>query len=594
MRRRLISALLLIFAAPLSAQEDLRPALSAHVEFTDMAGAPLVRPEPGKPFEVTVKVENRLGADPPAGLQLAGWLRPVEDDNLGCVEAARSFFATGRLPRGAIKLNGALIGVASEDGSFTIVDPEINLASANLLGAARLEEVAADLAADIAGRRFIAALERRGEVVEIAVPDAAAKVLVDGLSRPNAVHPTQGGAVWVLESGDDRLGRIEADGRVTVVGKGVRHMVPSPPGDTLATSGPGGATLRDAATGKTRIELGGSVDHAVALADFEETFALATLTAGTVDIRYVDAPDTPVTVDLSTSIKATRLAAGPEGRWILAHDPASAAPVALIDVGRGAVIQSIATPGAISEIAFTDRAAYLMTSDQSRIGVLDLAAIRADRPTQLREVMLGQTRQKPLGHARYLAPLWPQPGMIAVHAESYTGFIVHDYSMMGDAPPMSAIRLRGGVPRLVAGFDRSFREVAPGIFRTTALLPSPGHYELVTTTGIGALSFCAPLPAMQGAADDDTPASGHLVAEPVDAGHVRLSFRGEDGAPVGEAHFRVLVTGLATPWRHTVMLQSDAAGKATDILALPAGGPVVIAAQDRDGRSFHPLVMEAP
>ncbi|HEY9037869.1 MAG TPA: hypothetical protein VIN05_02860 [Roseovarius sp.] len=588
--RRLICALLLVLAAPLTAQEEQRPALSALVDFTDMNGAPLVRPEPGVPFEVTVKIENQLGADPPAGLQLAGWLRPIEEGNLGCVEAARSFFATGRLPRGAIKLNGALIGVASEDGSFTIADPEINLASANLLGAARLDEPASGLAVDIGGRRFVAALTDRGEVVEIAVPNATVKVLAEGLAHPVAVHPAPDGTIWALEAGRDSLGRIGADGQLTVVATGVRHMVPSPPGDTLATSGPGGAALRNTATGQPWIEVSGAVDHAVALADFEETFALATLTGGTVAIRYADAPETPVPLYLHA--RATRLAAGPEGRWILAYDPRSTGAVMLIDVGRGAVIQSIATPGPVSEIAFTDRAAYLMTSDQSRIGVLDLAAIRPDRPTQLREVMLGQARHQPLEHAGYLAPLWPQPGMIAVHAESYTGFIVHDYSMMGDAPPMSAIRLRGGVPRLVAGFDRSFREMSPGVFKTTAMLPIPGQYELVTTTGIGSLSFCAALPAMQGA--DDPVAPGRLVAERIDSTHVRLSFQGEDGVPIGDARFRVLVTGLATSWRNTVVLRSDAAGKATEPLALPGAGPIIIAAQGRDGHSFHPLVMEVP
>ncbi|WP_138933814.1 hypothetical protein [Roseovarius arcticus] len=590
--RWLIGAFLLMFAAPLAAQDELRPALSADVVFTELTGAALVRPEPGKPFEVTVRIDNRLGTDPPAGLQLAGWFRPVEDNNLGCVEAARSFFATGRLPRGAIKLNGALIGVASEDGSFTIVDPEIDLASANLVGAARFDEAPATLVADIAGRRFIAALTERGEVLEIAVPSAALRVLAEGLARPVAIHPVRGGDVWVVESGRGSLSRIGADGSLTVVATDVRHMLPSPPGDTLAVSGPGGAALRDAATGRMLIEVSGPADHAVALADFDETFALASLAAGTVAIRYTDAPDTPVMIELPAP--ATRLAAGPEGRWILVYDPRKAGDMMLIDVGRGAVIQSIATPGPISEIAFTDRAAYLMTSDQSRIGVLDLAAIRSDRPTQLREVMLGQARKKPLEHGGYLAPLWPQPGMIAVHAESYTGFIVHDYSMMGDAPPMSAIRLRGGVPRLVTGFDRSFREVLPGVFQTTAMLPIAGEYELVTTTGIGSLSFCAGLPAMEGAGAGDLSAPGHMIAERIDPTHVRLSFRGEDGVPVTDARFRVLVTGLATPWRNTVVLTSDAAGQATDALAVPQGGPVVIAAQGRDGHSFHPLVMETP
>ncbi len=375
-----------------------------------------------------------------------------------------------------------------------------------------------------------------------------------------------------------------------VVAIGVNQMDIAPSGDTLAVSGPAGAYLRDATTGEVRIATDDPADHAIPLADLAETFALATLRGQSVAIRYTDAPETAVTVDLPAL--ATQLAAGPEGRWILAHDPASETPVILIDVARARVAQTIATPGPVSEIAFTDRAAYLMTADQSRVGVLDLAAIHPDRAAPLREVALGQPRAAPIDHAGYLAPLWPQPGMIAVHAESYTGFIIHDYSTMGDAPPMSAIRLRGGVPRLVAGFDRSFREVEPGVFRTTAMLPGPGQYELVTTTGIGALSFCAALPATEGIVAP--PAPGRLLAEPADAEHVRLTFRGGDGAPVGDAVFSVLVSGLATPWRNAVTLRSDGAGQALDLLALPSGGPVVIAARGSDGHVFHPLVLERP
>ena len=415
-------------------------------------------------------------------------------------------------------------------------------------------------------------------------------MLADGLDRPTVAYPAARGSVWALEAGRHRLTHIAPDGRRHVAAVGVDRLEIAPEGDRLAVSGPGGAALRDAVTGKVQISTADPADHAIPLADPKGTFGLAALSGQSVEIRYTDAPELAVAVSLPAP--ATRLAAGLGGRWILAYDASGQAPVALIDVARARVVQTIATPGAVSEIAFTDRAAYLMTADQSRVGVLDLAAIRPERAAALREVMLGQARAVPLDHAGYLAPLWPQPGMIAVHAESFTGFVIHDYSTMGDAPPMSAIRLRGGVPHRVAGFDRSFREAEPGVFRTTAMLPGPGLFELVTTTGIGALSFCAPLAPTEGIVA--TAAPGRLLAEPIDARHVRLTFRGGDGAPVGDVVFSVLVTGLATPWRDAVTLRSDAAGQALDLLALPAGGPVVIAARGRDGHLFHPLVLERP
>ena len=583
--------LLMILCGPLSAQE-LQPALSARSEFTDMTGAQLVRPEPGVPFEVTVTIENRSGVDPPGGLQLAGWIRPVEEGNLSCTESARSFLVSGRLPRGAVKMNGAMIGVASEDGSFTIADPDIDLASANLVGATRLTETPASLVADVESRRFLATLLTRGELLSIAVPSASITVLATGLDQPGAVHSAPDGSIWVLETGKAQLRHIGDHGS-QIVASGVKTLGPSPTGDVLATAGPSGAALLDTVTGVPTLTVEGRVIHALPLADGSGTFALATLSRDEITITYTDAPENPVTMKLPSH--ATRLAAGPGGRWILAHDPSMADPVMLVDVGRGRVIQSIATPGAISEIAFTDRAAYLMTANQSQVGILELGAIRMDQPSTLRQVALGQPQARQLDHSGYLMPLWPQPGMIAVHAESFTGFIIHDYSVMGDAPPMSAIRLRGGVPRMIAGIDRSFREIAPGVFRTTAMLPRAGRFELVTTTGIGALSFCALLPATEDAVTEKSVAPGRLRAEQVKGAPgrvVRLSFRSDDGVPVAKGQFDVRITGLASPWRDATVLTTDAAGNATRILALPVGGPVAISARSSDGRPFHPLVLE--
>ncbi|NHF72002.1 hypothetical protein [Paracoccus xiamenensis] len=576
---------------------ELRPALHASVAFTGADGQSLGRIDPGVPFDITVTVTNSLGRDPPAGLTLAGWLRPVSDSNLDCTEAARSFLATARLPTGAIKLNGPVIGVASRDGAFVIADPELNLATANLMGAARFDSPPASLVADIDNRRFLAAFPDRGEVQAIDVPTAASRAVVGELSQPVAAFPGPGGAVWVLDraegKGEGAVLHVQPPLPPETIVQDALTLTPGIRGDTLAVAGTSSSILLDAASAEVLLRIDQGAVDALPLDDDTGSFALARLRGQEVLIHYLDTPDHPVRVALPDP--ATRIVSSIYGRWILAFDPTSLQPAALIDVASGTAVQRITTGVPVSEIAFTDRAAYLMLADQSRVGVLDLTTVSPDKPSLLRDVMLGQP-QSPLRQGPgMLAALWPQPGMLAVHAQNYTGFLIHDSSVMGDSPPMSALRLRGGVPAVVATFDRSFREVSRGQFHTTAVLPAPGLYELVTTTGIGALSFCAALPETSGEAPpEEQPGRLSALRDAADPTQVYLRFQTESGAPAPAGHLTVLVSGLRSPWRKLSQLQLDTDGRAIQPVSVPVHDLTVIAVTASDGPGFHPFVLEPP
>lgn len=569
---------------------ELRPALTATVAFTGRDGQALHRIEPGIPFQITVTVNNTLGTDPPAGLTLAGWLRPVSDSNLDCTEAARSFLATARLPTGAIKLNGPVIGVASRDKGFVIADPALDLATANLMGATTFDSVPSSLIADIDNHRFLATFPETKEVRAIDVPTAHSTPIAQGLSQPVAAFPGAAGAVWVLDRGQSSVLLAAPDAPHRIMLRDMQALTLAAGGKTLAAAGHASSLLLDAQSGKVLFRVDQGAVDAVPLDDQTGSYALARLSGGRIFIHYLDAPDSVVEVPLPDP--ATRIAPSVDGRWILAFDPASVQPAALIDIASGAAIQRISTGVPISEIAFTDRAAYLMLADQSRVGVLDLTTVSRDKPSQLRDVMLGQPQTPFQNGAGMLASLWPQPGMLAVHAQTYTGFLIHDYSMMGDAPPTSALRLRGGVPAIVGTYDRSFREISAGRFATSAMLSTPGRYELVTTTGIGALSFCAMLPDTTGTTQPVTRPGRLNARHGADPSQVYLSFRTEDGTPAAEGQLTVLVTGLRSPWRQMLDLQLDAEGRAIQPVMIPTNDLAVITVSTSNGPGFHPLILE--
>ena len=84
--------------------------------------------------------------------------------------------------------------------------------------------------------------------------------------------------------------------------------------------------------------------------------------------------------------------------------------------------------------------------------------------------------------------------MLAVHADSYTGFVIDARNAVTGKPPMEAMRLRGGIPQIVRALDRSLRQIAPGRFVAAARLPREGEWEIVVSVGVGQLAFCAALP----------------------------------------------------------------------------------------------------
>jgi len=610
-------ALCCCFGALVMAQEpnDIQSALTARASFTDMQGLPLSELPRGEPFTITVAIENTIGNEPPAGLYLNGWLRQHSERNLDCQSAARAYRATGRTPIGSVDLNGPVIGVVTEDGHLTIADPELDLASANLIGAASFDELPAAFATDPDTNRFIVSLGKAGDVQAINAFGGDTTTLAKNLKRPGPLIPGMHGSVWVLEQGsgdllhltpDNNHRRIPLNASAISAGshgysfvarndtnlhlldrysgeplidvvqvksqRDAKRPESNKPSDTTDTSMPSVATLVDA----------------IAIEDQRSVFAVAALTEAGVSLHYIDDPAQPVYINLRTP--AQKLAIDPAGRFLFAyaHDGGD---TSIIDIARSRVVQAVGAGTPVINIEFTDNAAFLMLADQSMVGVIELASIKAGQRAKVRQVALGQaTSQQSDSQKQLLASLTPRNEMLAVHAKSFTGFIIHETSAMGDAPPMSAIKLRGGVPHQVRTLDRSFRETSTGTFRTTAMLPADGQYELVVTTGIGSLSACMPLLAAgTDVINDLEPGTISVVSESANDNGTRLRLNMADGEPAPSVQAEVTFSALEANWRLRAELETDSKGISQNSYDLPALGEYVITVSTATAREFQPL-----
>ena len=61
-----------------------------------------------------------------------------------------------------------------------------------------------------------------------------------------------------------------------------------------------------------------------------------------------------------------------------------------------------------------------------------------------------------------------------------------------NALPQTGVRLRGGIPRLLRVIDRSLIVDRSAVYRTSALVPQSGAYELVIGTPLQGLASCIP------------------------------------------------------------------------------------------------------
>lgn len=588
-RAVLSAALALACAAPAGAD----PAgLTARLMLTDRTGRTIAAPTAGQEIGIEVALASAADGAAPKGVRVEGWLRPVSATDLPCRQAAQSFRATRRIPTGGIDLNGILLVAFNQDGSFGITDPRLDLATANMVAAGTLGTgPPALVAADPAGQRVWLG-DPAGSAVRVLAMDGTSETIpAPDLGPLLALVPDGAGAVWA--AGPDGARRLGADGAKLPLQGTLKGLRTAGPGALVAWTGDR-LLLADRRSGAVMAQAqpagGIRAADAAALADGQGGRALvaAVLAADGTGLRllWADAPEAaPPPIVLPAP--ATRVEIQPEGGRVLLWDPGGAASV--VDTVSGQLLGAVQIHAGISAVAFADRAAFLMAPDGSAVTVLDLAAMAPGDPPRLQQVRLGPRTPLPAAPSAsegLLVSLSPAPRAIAVHADSYTMFVIEARDSMGEAPPMTGGRLRGGRPERIAVIDRSFRETAPGRFATRATIPAPGAWELVLTTGIGGLSTCfrlnvaadlaaAPAPAPA------PPAQLRLQPGPVPVvgavSRLRLGLTDAQGNPVAlPGAAGVSVTSLDHGWRDMARVTGDAPGTISAEISLPVPGPYVV------------------
>lgn len=579
--RAALLAVLAALSGP-AASQDLKPPLTAQVRFTAPGGADLARVEPGQPFDVVLDFTAQVGSVP-GDLAPMAWLRERGPGDLPCGETAAAYRATGRASIGSVDLNGVVLGVAARDGAFTVLDPQRALGTANLLAARRFDGPPAAVAADPSAGQFLVSLPDAGQVLAM-TPYGQVQVLAEGLDRPGALVPAASGGAWLLEDGTGRVLRPGRDLRLDLGARAIAGDGGTEPSgrlavlsrDRLLVLGDDGAQVLSApAPGATAIGLNRD--------------AALWLSPDALHLLWLDAPDQAQAIPLPGHFD--RMAVSPEGRMVFLH-ARDRTGFAVVDLALGRMVQGADTDSPVAEVAFLPGTAVLRLADGSTVGVMDLRRIQPGTEAVVGRTAIGPAQ--PLADARdamLLAPLLPEPAVLAVHAGSYAGFVLDGRHAISGKPPMEAMRLRGGIPRIVRALDRGLRPTGPGRFTAAARLPRPGAWELVVSAGIGQMAFCAALPTPS-AAQTTALVPGRIQPQADGRGGVRLRLATGDGAPAAGVSGVLDLAALTGNWRIRQRFDTDAAGVTTQSWNLRSRLPLVVTARAGTPGGFVPLVLE--
>lgn len=587
--RPLIAVLMALLAGGAAAQPapspaapaDLRAPLSATTRFLKTDGTEAGRIRAGQPFRVQIALRSETGGLP-RGIAPMAWLRPVASNDLPCTETAAAYRATGRGAAGSVDLNGLMLGVLNRDGALTVMDPDRALGTANLVSAHRFSGARVTMAADSANGDFLVADADAGTVT--AVPPLGDPVmLAQGLGRPDAIQPAPEGGAWLIERDSGDLLRIGPGGIVLRLALDARDLAVA--GRSVAVLAGDRVMMLDG-TGQVVHSQPAPKARAVGLRAGQGGDGLLWLAEETLHVLWPDAEGQAISIALGRA--HDRLAVDPAGRFVLAFGGGN--DVSVIDLARSRVAQVVGSGSPVIEIAFIPDTVFLRTRDGSMIGIMDLRLVAPGGQAAVGQKVIGPpaAQDAMADAAALLVPLLPEPALLAVHADSYTGFVFDAGHATSGKPPMEAVRLRGGIPHLVRALDAGLRELAPGVFVATARLPQAVPYELVVSAGVGQASFCAPVP-VEAAPPLANDRPGTVQIRDGGAGfHLRLL----DGAgqPVVHRSGQVVFQSLVGNWRGA----SDFSTGQDGVIAAPfpaVKGPMAVTVL-LAGHRFDPLVIE--
>lgn len=437
-------------------------------------------PQPEKPARIAVSLRDPASGFAMGGVGMAAWIVP--DDGQNCEDWYARIGRVGELPGNVIPLVGFDILQVTQDNRLALVDPLLDLASANIRAVTTLPAT-------------IKAWSVAGDGQTLGIIDAASGTfsLIDpatGASRtvplPTRAHSLESDetAFWVgLDNGQllpiDVFG---ATGPIQSVGQAPVTVIAFPSATPVALSADGHARQSGSAASPA-ITFPGPVRGGAVSPLANSLFALSE--AGTeLYGADLDNPSAPITIPLAFA--ARRIAANPSGRWIALADQ-TGETIAVVDTQTMRVRWTITMPDPVIEMTFSDSFLYFMHRHQG--GVTRVIFDPDGSAPGLAAIAAGVASDEPqtAGPLPRLVRI-PAGGVLVASNRERRAYIV---SESGAQAAMAMIPLRAG---LTSGIAIRQRGMLPGTTRGTYTgrftAPAAGSYKAIVRTDAPEILQC--------------------------------------------------------------------------------------------------------
>ncbi|MBL8259927.1 MAG: hypothetical protein JNM60_08985 [Candidatus Competibacteraceae bacterium] len=500
--------------APALAATDERERFIAVQASGPQGGAPAA----GQPMDVRISIRDPATGAPLTGARPALWLAPIgapEAESTRCEIWVSRLLNAPVAPAGVIDLNGFDVIQATDDGRLALVDPQLNLASANIKAIVSLAETPVAWAIEAEGRELWVALAKTRTIAKLTLDPFAVATKHQLASAPSALAAL-GAAFWV-GTADGEVLRLERESSPALAGRvGQGRVLLDSAGQeglfALAENGDGSFIDGLGLAGRFRV---GVPVRAAAFAPLADTLYALDRSGRQLLAVARDSPERPVSLALARP--ASSLTSSPDGRW-LALTADSGQSVTVYDTTANRERWTIEFTDPVIGAMFSDAFLYLMHRQQG--GVSRVVFDPEGGPPGITTIAAGTSGAIPQQASRLpLAVRVPKAGIFLASARDRAAYRVSEEGMA----PMSSLPLRAGTPAgILLRYRGAVPDVEEGDYTARAIPRHGGPYLAVVRTEQPNKVHCArldiggpPDPAVAGQSTAAVAPPATLQVEPI-------------------------------------------------------------------------------
>ncbi len=435
------------------------------------------------------KISDTISGKALSGVSLAAWMDKRTSQEVPCRKKIKSFIEGGFLKRPELDLNTYYVLTLNSDSTINVVNPLFGFGGSQLLTQIQLPATGYDWVMKDDQTAFFVSMPEANQVACISTSEMKnlQNITLPGKAQKLLLQKDEH-YLWVAYTLDDTLGTksgvavIDVENKVLVktilTGKGIHDMVMGESNQYVYVSNQtdGTVSIIDCKT------LSKIKDLKVNGTPISMAFAAKAQALYVVDkinpvISVIDEKKQQIVKEIVAETGIEKIYFSPDGRFGFVINSKNNT-ILIIDAATNTIVQIADVEPQPDEISFSDKLAYIRHKGSEIIDMIPLDAIGiANAPVPVADFNGGQNPPALGSPVCGALGIIQAPGANVMLVSNFKDQAVY-YYQEGMAAPMGSFNTYGKNPKAVLVIDKSIRERADGIYETTAVLNTPGSYDL--------------------------------------------------------------------------------------------------------------------